>query len=734
MSQTLRVARWFIGPQWLWLRRSPLLVALAALVSLPAWGVGKSVGLPYLIWHDEWLVRLLTGAAVGMALAQLSFVGLLLERDDEEERTREAPAALRDVDPTWRYALRTGGLWAMVTLAAGVRFDAMHQPWTAWLAFATGLLAGGGVAWSLSNVAEQWADSRGMHRGLEWLKGVPLANRMLGVRELDAQDRQQLLYFALVFVLTVAASLFYSVATGFPALPAGVALCLTVAFIAGAYGYIRFVLSDWRILVYLSLALVVLGAEATCGHLYQRVDGLEYAPATGAVGLPSDETLTRWKTGLTRRGLAPRLVVVATSGGGIRAATWTAALLARLEDRDAAFAHHVRTIFGASGGIVGAAHWVASLQAPGSKTLHGAEEFSDTRPPTIVNQIASDALSPTALHIALPLVIGDRGTALEQAWIVNTDGVMSASFSELRPGEQEGWRPSLVFSPMLVEDGRRILISNLDVTNLAASGEVQQADGTPLERSASARVFFADYPASGNMSVARAARLSASFPYISPAARLPGIERRAVDAGYYDNYGVDLATRWLHENRQWLAANTSGVLLLQIRDRVALGADPMQPPSSFVAQALSEVLAPIEAVAAARDATAQLRNDQAVAEVASWFNGPEREDPFFVSEVISFNSEAPLSWYLSRQERNGIWRRSGRGRAAEAVTRIATWLDEPVRDYPTPRPTPRPVPPRPTPPRSTPPSPVPPRPVPPSPVPPRPVPPRPTPALPSTPN
>ena len=37
----------------------------------------------------------------------------------------------------------------------------------------------------------------------------------------------------------------------------------------------------------------------------------------------------------------------------------------------------------------------------------------------------------------------------------------------------DGTRPSLVFSPMLVEDARRLLISNLDLTDLTwTSGDV----------------------------------------------------------------------------------------------------------------------------------------------------------------------------------------------------------------------------------------------------------------------
>ncbi|HKO90053.1 MAG TPA: hypothetical protein VJU61_02810, partial [Polyangiaceae bacterium] len=45
----------------------------------------------------------------------------------------------------------------------------------------------------------------------------------------------------------------------------------------------------------------------------------------------------------------------------------------------------------------------------------------------------------------------------------------------------------------------------------------------------------------GAFPVRTAARLSAAFPYVSPAAVLPTQpRRRVVDAGYYDNYGVSI--------------------------------------------------------------------------------------------------------------------------------------------------------------------------------------------------
>ena len=57
----------------------------------------------------------------------------------------------------------------------------------------------------------------------------------------------------------------------------------------------------------------------------------------------------------------------------------------------------------------------------------------------------------------------DRGVALEQAWSKGLDGELDMTFEQLAEHEQAGWCPSLAFSPMMIEDGRRLLISNLDL-------------------------------------------------------------------------------------------------------------------------------------------------------------------------------------------------------------------------------------------------------------------------------
>ena len=61
-------------------------------------------------------------------------------------------------------------------------------------------------------------------------------------------------------------------------------------------------------------------------------------------------------------------------------------------------------------------------------------------------------------------------------------------------------------------------------------------------------------------------RMSATFPYVTSAVVLPtDPPRHVVDAGYYDNYGVNLAASWIASHGDWIRRNTSGVLVVQIR-------------------------------------------------------------------------------------------------------------------------------------------------------------------------
>ena len=62
--------------------------------------------------------------------------------------------------------------------------------------------------------------------------------------------------------------------------------------------------------------------------------------------------------------------------------------------------------------------------------------------------------------------------------------------------------------------------------------------------------------------------MSATFPYISQVVSLPSEPRiEIMDAGLRDNYGLETSLRFIRTFNKWIADNTSGVVIIQIRDK-----------------------------------------------------------------------------------------------------------------------------------------------------------------------
>ena len=450
---------------------------------------------------------------------------------------------------------------------------------------------------------------------------------------------------------------------------------------------------------------------------------LEEAQArpVGADGLADDaQALVNWRaynqplsaTPLMR----PKLVVVCVTGGATRSAYWTALVLERLGQAvgrkpggpggGQTFDNHVRLITGASGGMVGAAHYV--------RYVYGRRLKGDLEGPGFYNRpynwranLPTNDLEAVARSLALhepwamlwPGPRTDRGVALERGWYDLRHPVR-----DLGPLEAKGMVPSIVFSPMTVEDGRRLVISNLDLAEVVQGGspggtraptnkagrlsmraptvirasldsralsnkgsELSMTDGgTQSVYSLSNVEFFKAFPDAQGFLLSTAARMSATFPFVSPAVCLPGTPAlRVVDAGYYDNYGVDLAVAWIGKNREWLLANTSGVVLIQIRDsqsrRARLDFPDEAPQRSLLedpfkglvtlrwSNALSGFqffFSPLDAALMARTTTSMFRNDQAVAALSERFRFDldDRNSSFFTTAIFENSAKVrPLA-------------------------------------------------------------------------------------------
>ncbi len=480
---------------------------------------------------------------------------------------------------------------------------------------------------------------------------------------------------------------------GTPWLPAAVALCLSLGLIAALYGVVRFHLERNRVFVYTAAIVVFAALQYLTFGIRHRMPGLDYdapvvladvATATGDDPRLLDQTavLEAWRAQAPAQpGRKPKLAVVAVSGGGLRAATWSMSVLVELEDQIEGFPDRVRVLTGASGGMVAATHWVATLEPPDASERHGGRD--------LVAEIGQNALDQVAVHLALPLP-GDRGTALERALEHNSGGILSMGLRELSAGEAAGWRPSLLFSPVIVEDGREMLFSNLDVDGLTRSNPWLEpgacVDGhepdprepalAPCSHSVTSLEFFRLFPGA-DPRLSTIARLSASFPYVSPPVQVATEPtRRLVDAGYTDSFGVDLAARWIAHNRDWLREHTSGVVLIQIRDsldrRREVGEESADP---WLERALAGIVAPGEAVLASRRTSTTFRNDNLTATLGALFEDADAEVPFFTTVAFEFDRNASLSWALTDAERAEI-RASLR---SASFQRALGWLDHWLR-------------------------------------------------------
>jgi Dyp-type peroxidase family len=225
------------------------------------------------------------------------------------------------------------------------------------------------------------------------------------------------------------------------------------------------------------------------------------------------------------------IVIVAAGGGGAYQAAWVAQVLAGLTYLwDEAFSRRVRLVSATSGGAVGAMHYL-NRYAP-----------SAVPRPNDAAAIVSAAAEPSTgdvwwgltffdLARVLPLRVNrDRGWALERAWERSlTPARQRRTLGQWRQDVAAGWRPAMAFNAMAVETGDRVALATYRLPDKPALKSLQDVTG------------------GYDIDVVTAARLSASFPYVTPFSRSDGatVFAHLADGGYWDNHAVATAIDWL---------------------------------------------------------------------------------------------------------------------------------------------------------------------------------------------
>jgi hypothetical protein len=346
------------------------------------------------------------------------------------------------------------------------------------------------------------------------------------------------------------------------------------------------------------------------------------------------------------------VVAVATAGGGIQAAAWTARVLTGLQEQcpvtvGKSFADSIAVISAVSGGAAGTMFFVNQYGGEGSAPGFHAATATDLQ--HIVEQAEAPALSDIAWAIVYvdPLRVFfpylriseeqktlDRGFVLEQTW--RNQGSISATLSEWREGVGVGSRPGIIFNSTFSETGQPFLLTTTEF------------DTGP--KNPARQTFTGAYP-KRDIPVVTAARLAASFPYVSPATRAltNKPEYHIVDGGYYDNFGVDSLTSWLDQALNGLDKDhRPDVLVIQIRS-FPTGSIPDSSTKGWFYQSY----APVDALLSVRT-TAQLVRDRDELELLKkkWAAIDDVHIKFATFEFAG--KEAPLSWQLTTQQRNMI--------------------------------------------------------------------------------
>ncbi len=284
------------------------------------------------------------------------------------------------------------------------------------------------------------------------------------------------------------------------------------------------------------------------------------------------KTLDAWKkqTGQEK----PKLIIVNTSGGGSRSALWTSLVLAQLnQTSDNQFQRHTQMITGASGGMIGAAYYrELALQH------QRASKYSITNS-KIKAEIGSDILNKLSFMASTNDIFlryqqvefnghsytKDRGYAFEQQLHANTNNILARNLGEYFPLERKGVIPTLIFSPTIINDGRRLLIASQDL-HFLASGHYAGDHLSGLYENIEIRSLLENQDID-KLRFSTVLRASASFPFVMPMITLPTTPTiQLMDAGIRDNYGTKTTMLFLHSLEDWIAENTSGVIVVQIRD------------------------------------------------------------------------------------------------------------------------------------------------------------------------
>lgn len=348
------------------------------------------------------------------------------------------------------------------------------------------------------------------------------------------------------------------------------------------------------------------------------------------------------------QGEKPKLVFFNISGGGLRSTLWTYAILKELNERsDKLIWQRNYMVTGSSGGMLGAAYWR-------EKELLGLDVQND------FECIAGDVLNPLLIDIASYDIfiryqkfeyagkkyIRDRGLSFENRFNANTGQILDKPMSDYRKDEFSAKCPMFVMSPTIINDGRRLILANHDMSFLNAENKFNGNTSQRIIENVELNRLLPEHDPD-DLRFLSALRMSSTFPYILPQASLPTEPYvKIMDSGIRDNFGFKTTFQYIFTTKEWIEENTSGVIIIQIRDNLKKRDKKKSKTTLF-----DRITSPVDNVYGNFTQVHDYTHDQMLQYVTNSFEVPVKE---YIIELDSKNKNISLSWHLTSKEKQDI--------------------------------------------------------------------------------
>ncbi|SMG33498.1 Patatin-like phospholipase [Marivirga sericea] len=367
----------------------------------------------------------------------------------------------------------------------------------------------------------------------------------------------------------------------------------------------------------------------------------------------------------------PKMILLTASGGGQRAAYWTMNALQNADSiTNGSLFKHTVSISGASGGLIGAAYY--------RELKYRQKKGSDLNPYSsdYLSNIGKEALNPIIFSLLTNDIFfryqsfdyggyrypKDRGYAFEQKLNRNLDGVLDKKLFDYKQAELTAEIPMLFLAPTSVNDGRKLYITPNSTSYMSSALSANDSLNTLMDnRSIDFLRMFKNQNAE-NLSFLTALRMSASFPYITPNVNLPSEPSLEImDAGLADNFGVSDAVLFLYNFKDWIANNTSGVIILTVRDSKKAAIIEKSQNLSI----LEKLSTPISNIYNNWSNVQDTRNDLLIEYATEWFQGQLVHAMLTYDAGVHFSGDsldnmkhieerASLNWRLTGREKSNI--------------------------------------------------------------------------------